>query len=164
MIRLFRVFIPASVVALLISEVLLVLACYVVALYFLQIDPAFYLFDENNYWKLALLAAFIILGMYFQDLYASLRIRSRILLVQQVCLAVGCALLAVAFIGYIQPNVLMGRGLMMLGSVLVIIMLPSWRVFFWFRRIIERLRQLQRFAQRPTERAFVFDGFTGGTA
>ncbi|HEY1948866.1 MAG TPA: sugar transferase [Bryobacteraceae bacterium] len=135
MIRLFRVFIPASVVALLITEVLLVIACYVAALYLLhfelQVDPAFYLFDENNYWKLGLLTGLIVLGLYFQDLYASLRIRSRILLVQQVCLAVGCALLAAAFMGYIQPNILMGRWLMMLGSLLVIIMLPLWRVFFW---------------------------------
>ncbi len=131
MIRLFRVFIPASIVALLISEVLLVLACYVCGLYLLQVEPGFYLFDENNFWKLGLLASLIILGIYFQDLYGSLRVRSRILLVQQICLAVGCALLAVAFLGYIEPNLLMGRWLMMVGSSLVIVILPLWRVFFW---------------------------------
>ncbi len=38
----------------------------------------------------------------------------------------------------------------------------SWRLVF--RRIIERLRRLQRFSQCRTERAFAFDGFTGGTA
>jgi len=131
LIRLFRVFIPASVVALLISEVLLVLACYVSGLYIVHVDPAFYLFDENNFWKLGLLTGFIVLGIYFQDLYGSLRVRSRILLVQQICLAVGCALLAVAFLGYIEPSLLMGRWLMMLGSLLVIVVLPLWRVFFW---------------------------------
>ena len=56
--------------------------------------PVFYLFGRNNYWKLLLVTGLIILAMYFQDLYANLRIVSRILLIQQVCLAVGCALLS----------------------------------------------------------------------
>ncbi len=131
MIRLFRVFIPASVVALLISEILLVVACYVLALYALQIDPAFYLFDEGNYWKLILVTVLVISSLYLQDLYADLRIRSRILLVQQICLAIGISLLVSSFLGYIQPEILMGRWLMMLGSLAAIILLPLWRIFFW---------------------------------
>jgi sugar transferase (PEP-CTERM system associated) len=131
LIRLFRVFIPASVVALLISEILLVLACYALAFFILGIDPVFYLFDENNYWKLFVLTTLIILGLYFQDLYANVRISSTILLTQQVCLAVGCALLVAAFIGYIESELLLGRWLMMLGSLGVIIVLPLWRIFFW---------------------------------
>ena len=96
MIRLFRVFIPASVVALLVSEIVLVLGCYLFSLFVLGIDPGFYLFGENNYWKLLVVTGLIILLLYFQDLYAKLRITSRVVLVQQVCLAVGCALLLMA--------------------------------------------------------------------
>ncbi|MBV9406868.1 MAG: sugar transferase [Acidobacteriaceae bacterium] len=140
MIRLFRVFIPASVVALLLSEILLVLACYFAASTFtLNYDPVFYLFTENNYWKVAVAAGCIILGLYFQDLYTELRITSRILLVQQVCLAVGCALLVMAFLGYLKTDFVLGRWLMIVGSVGVIILLPSWRVFFW-KYIIGTLR------------------------
>jgi sugar transferase (PEP-CTERM system associated) len=138
-IRLFRVFIPASVVALLISEIILILGCYVLALFFLGIDPAFYLFEERNYWKFLVVAAAIILGLYFQDLYGDLRIVSNILLVQQVCLSVGLALLISAFIGYIDPNALLGRWLMMIGSLGVVILLPLWRIFFW-RYVISALR------------------------
>jgi sugar transferase (PEP-CTERM system associated) len=138
-IRLFRVFIPASVVALLISEIILILGCYVLALFFLGIDPAFYLFEERNYWKFLVVAAAIILGLYFQDLYGDLRIISNILLVQQVCLSVGLALLISAFIGYIDPNALLGRWLMMIGSLGVVILLPLWRIFFW-RYVISALR------------------------
>jgi accessory gene regulator protein AgrB len=83
-IRLFRVFIPASVVALLISEIVLVLGCYVAALLLLGIDPYFYLFAENNYWKLLVVTGLIILLFYFQDLYENLRVVSRVLLVKQV--------------------------------------------------------------------------------
>ena len=131
MIRLFRVFIPASVIALLISEILLVVACYILALYVLEIDPAFYLFDEGNYWKLITVTGLVILSLYLQDMYADLRIRSRILLVQQICLAVGVSLLVLSFLGYIQPEMLMGRWLMMLGSLAAIILLPLWRILFW---------------------------------
>jgi sugar transferase (PEP-CTERM system associated) len=138
-IRLFRVFIPASVVALLISEIILILGCYVLALYFLGIDPAFYLFEERNYWKFLVVAAVIILGLYFQDLYGDLRIISNILLVQQVCLSVGLALLISAFIGYVDPSALLGRWMMMIGSLGVVILLPLWRIFFW-RYVISALR------------------------
>jgi sugar transferase (PEP-CTERM system associated) len=138
-IRLFRVFIPASVVALLISEIILVLGCYVLAIFFLGLDPSFFLFEEGNYWKLLIVAGTIILGLYFQDLYGDLRITTRILLVQQVCLAVGLSLLISAFIGYIDPTALLGRTLMMIGSMGVVILLPLWRIFFW-RYVIAGLR------------------------
>jgi len=131
-IRLFRVFIPASVVALLVSEICLVLACYGAASFFtLSEDPGVYLFTEENYWKVLVVGGFVILGLYFQDLYSDLRITSRILLVQQVCLAVGSALLLMAFLGYLRPDMLLGRWLMIAGSLGVVLILPLWRIFFW---------------------------------
>lgn len=139
MIRLFRVFIPASVVALLLSEIILILGCYVLAIFFLGLDPAFYLFDQGNYWKLLVVTTTIILGLYFQDLYGDLRITTNVLLVQQVCLAVGLSLLISAFIGYLDPVALLGRYLMMYGSLGVVVLLPLWRIFFW-RYVIAGLR------------------------
>jgi sugar transferase (PEP-CTERM system associated) len=130
-IRLFRVFIPASVVALLISEIIIILGSYLLSLLILGVDLSFYLFGENNYWKLLVVAGCIVLVLYFQDLYADLRITSRILLVQQVCLAVGCALLIMALLGYVHPDVLLGRGITIVGSFGAIILLPLWRVFYW---------------------------------
>ncbi len=113
------------------SEILLVLACYTAALFVLGVDPNFYLFDANHWWMLLFVTGFIILGFYLQDLYADLRIVSRILLVQQVCLSVGAALLAAALLGYVRAELLWGRWLMILGSLAVIIVIPAWRVFFW---------------------------------
>ena len=139
MIRLFRVFIPASVVALLVSEIILILGCYVLAIFLLGLDPTFFLFDQNNYWKLLVVAGTIILGLYFQDLYGELRITANILLIQQVCLAVGLSLLVSAFVGYIDPAALLGRYLMMFGSLGVVVLLPLWRIFFW-RYVIAGLR------------------------
>jgi len=131
-IRLFRVFIPTTVIALLVSEISLVLACYSVAsLFTLGMDPAFYLFGEGNYWKILLVTCCIILALYFQDLYTEPRVISRILLVQQVCLAVGCSLLLIAFLGYLDPDLLVERWLMVTGSLAVIVLLPLWRLVYW---------------------------------
>jgi sugar transferase (PEP-CTERM system associated) len=139
-IRLFRISIPASVIALLVSEALIVMACYGVAsLFTTYLDPWVYLFVEGNDWKVLLVVGLIILGMYFQDLYADLRVVSRVLLVQQVCLSVGLALLVMAFLGYLRPDLLLGRWLMIAGSFGVIIFVPLWRIFYW-KYVIAALR------------------------
>lgn len=132
MIRLFRVLVPTSVVALLLSEIVLVLACYLLAaLATLSVDPYVYLAVEMNYWKILVLAGAIVTGLYFQDLYTEFRIFSRILLVQQVCLAVGAALLFLALLGYINPGYLLPRALVVTGSFAVIVLAPAWRIFYW---------------------------------
>lgn len=118
---------------------ILILACYLLAIFLLRMDAGFYLFGEGNYWKLLVVTGFIILALYYQDLYTELRITSRLLLVQQVCLAVGSALLLLAFLGFLQPEFLMSRWLMVLGSALVVLVLPVYRVFFW-KYIIGALR------------------------
>ena len=97
------------------------------------------MFAEGNYWKILLVAACIILALYFQDLYTDLRITSRILLTQQVSLAVGCALLLMAFLGYLDPDLLIARWLMVMGSLAVVMVLPLWRIFYW-RWVVVTLR------------------------
>lgn len=130
--RLFRLLIPTSVVALLLSESILILACYVAAsLFLLRPDAYIYFIVEQNYWKLLVVTGCIMLGMYFQDLYGDFRVTSRILLVQEVCLAVGSALLFMAVLGYISTEYLLPRWLMVFGSFGVVILVPLWRVFYW---------------------------------
>lgn len=132
MIRLFRLLVPTSVVALLLSEILLIIASYTVAaLFTLSVDPYVYLIDERNYWKILLVAACIVAGLYLQDLYTEFRITSRILLIQEVCLAVGSALLVLALLGYISVEYLLPRWLMVFGSSGVVILDPLWRIFYW---------------------------------
>jgi sugar transferase (PEP-CTERM system associated) len=132
--------IPASVLGLLISEVVLVVACYVLsAFYTLAFDPVVYLIDEGNYWKILAVALCIILGFYFQDLYADCRVPSRIMLVQQVCLSVGSALLLLALMGYLNASWILPRGMMVYGSGLVIVLVPLWRLFYW-RFVLQALQ------------------------
>ena len=129
--RLFRTLIPTTVLGLLVSEVVLLIACYLIAaIATLDFDPVVYLFYEGNYWKVLFLVMTIVLVMYFQDLYGNCRVTSRITLIQQVCLAVGGSLLALALLGYLDSDWVMPRGLTIIGSCLAIVLVPLWRVFY----------------------------------
>ena len=92
MIRLFRVSLPAPVLALLVSEAILAFACY--ALAFLGVGggllDVYYLYEGGSARTLVVVAS-LLLSIYFNDLYSNLSVRSRLRLVQQFCLVFGIA-------------------------------------------------------------------------
>jgi sugar transferase (PEP-CTERM system associated) len=132
MVRLFRVFIPSSVIALLLSEIILIYTCYVVATFIvLHEDPQVFLFDDNGLWRIAVVVTCIIVGIYFHDLYEQLRVKSRILLFQQMGAVVGVAFLVQALLGYLRlRDSLLPTWLMIIGSSMVLVLLPWWRIFY----------------------------------
>ena len=93
--QLFRVFIPVSVLALLLSEFILIFLCYMGASVLLSelINPDFspivFFQNENGFLRVAVVVACIIAGLYFQNLYSNFRVKSLTLLVQQLCMAIG---------------------------------------------------------------------------
>ena len=132
MIRLFRVFIPTSVVALLVSEVILTYTCYVVAT-FLMLDaaPEVFLLDDNGWLRITLVVTCLMLGIYFHDLYTQFRIRSRVLLLQQVIVVVGVTFLTQALLVYLRlPDLILPTWVMIVGSALTLTLLPVWRILF----------------------------------
>ncbi|MBI2689890.1 MAG: sugar transferase [Acidobacteria bacterium] len=131
MIRLFQVFIPTSVVALLISEVILLFLCFVVAMVsILDVDPEFMMFYDGGAPRIAIAVVSILMGLYFQDLYTELRIRSRIFLVQQFMMAVGLSFLVQAMSTYVNPNLILPRWVMIYASGMILVLLPAWRYMF----------------------------------
>ena len=131
MIRIFRVFIPTSVVALLISEVILLVMCFVVALVSAtDVDPEFVLLYDGGGPRIAIAVLSILLGLYFQDLYTDLRIRSRIFLFQQIMMAVGLAFIIQAMSTYVNPALILPRWVMIYASGLILVLLPAWRILF----------------------------------
>src|SRR3982751_1381617 len=101
MIRLFRVSVPASVLALFVLETLLIASCYITAAhYILDEDIVFYLLYDGGWRSVVLVVAAIQVGLYLQDLYEHLRPVSRIYLGQQVSLVLGGAFLLQAVLGY----------------------------------------------------------------
>ena len=85
MVRLFRVFVPTSVVTLLLSEIVLIFSCYILACFFtLDSDPGVFLLYEGGLARITLVVSCVMLGIYFHDLYEHVRIKSRTLLFQQM--------------------------------------------------------------------------------
>ena len=131
MIRLFRISIPSSAVALVLSEAVLVLSCYVIAAYAtLDVASDIFLLEDGGWWRIAFVGAFILLGLHFHDLYEIYRIPSRTLLVQQFCLVLGLAFLLQALLSYGRWDIILPRRIMVWGSVLVLLAGPLWRIWF----------------------------------
>ncbi|MCX6595916.1 MAG: sugar transferase [Acidobacteria bacterium] len=131
MLRLFNVYIPTSVVALLVSEVALLSTCFLIAnALMLNVDlGVLYLYD-GAMTRQSLVILSIVVGMYFQDMYTQFRVRSRLILVQQICLAIGMAFLFQAVLNYVAPQMLVSRWVMLVGSLLSLIVMPVWRVIY----------------------------------
>jgi sugar transferase (PEP-CTERM system associated) len=130
MIRLFRVFIPKSVIGLLVSDLLLIYGCFLLPLYLLTPSLEIYLFYDNGFLRITLVVLTVMMGLYFQDLYTEFRVRSRIILVQQVVFTIGGVFLLQALIAYINAEMVAPRIVMVIGSLLVVILLPVWRLIY----------------------------------
>lgn len=132
MIRLFRVFVPTTVLVLIISECILIFSSYIAAAYwvFNQVDPEVFLFFDGGLNRIAIVAGIVMLGLYFNDLYANFRIRARILLFQQLCLTMGVAFLLQAVLSYGNRNWILPKWLMIYGSAIALGVLFVWRILY----------------------------------
>ena len=129
MIRLFRVFVPTSVLVLIVSECVLIFSSYIAASYivFTQVDPEVFLLYDGGLNRIALVAAIVMLGLYLNDLYADVRVRGRILLMQQLSLSMGVAFMAQALLGYGQQTWILPKWLMIYGSGIALVTMFVWR-------------------------------------
>jgi sugar transferase (PEP-CTERM system associated) len=131
MIRLFRVFVPVGTLILLLSEIMLVFSAFILATYIiLDVEPKIYLFYEGGLASITLVILSILIGLYLHDLYSEIFVKSRIALLQQLCLVIGIAFLTQGFIAYLSRNLRMPIHVMILGSFLALAAVYSWRVFF----------------------------------
>ncbi|MFN0169934.1 MAG: sugar transferase [Bryobacteraceae bacterium] len=131
MFRLFRVFIPTSVLVLLVSEVLLVTGSYLLASRIvLEEELTPFLYSENGWFRMGLVVASVILGLHLTDLYRRIRVIGRLVLLQDLCQVLGIALLAQGLISYAFPPLRLGRGSMLVGSSFALVLLFAWRLFY----------------------------------
>jgi sugar transferase (PEP-CTERM system associated) len=145
MIRLLRELVLPTVLALLLSEILLTTTCFVLSSYLvLQVDPTVYLLYDGGLWRIGLVVLSIVLALYFHDLYANIHVYSKVILVQQLCQVIGIAFLAQALLSYLDQDLILPRWVMMLGGGVTLVLLTSWRVFYstFVLRAISRVRIL----------------------
>ena len=131
MIQLIRSIVPASVLLLLLTETLVLLFCYLLAAALvIDLDPQFFLIEENGLLRICIVIASILIGMYLQDLYTKLRIISRVLLAQQLSMVLGIAFLTQALLTYVDRNLMLPRWLMIYGSTFAFVALATWRILY----------------------------------
>ncbi len=131
MIRLFRVFVPVGTVTLLISETLLVASAFILATFLvLEGDPTVFLLYDGGLVRISVVLLSILIGLHFHDLYSQYFVKSRIVLLQQLCLVMGVAFLFQGMISYVNANLRVPIRIMLLGSAFAVVAIYGWRLLF----------------------------------
>jgi sugar transferase (PEP-CTERM system associated) len=129
MVRLFKVFVPLGTLLLLLSEIALVIGAFVLAAVVALPDAGIFLASDGVY-SIGLVVATMVIGLYMQDLYTEIQVKSKILLIQQLCFVLGAAFLLEALVSYVNRNLRMPLHVMLPGGVTVLIVLYTWRIVF----------------------------------
>jgi len=131
MIRLFKVFIPVGTLALLLSEIVLVTSAFVLATYLsMDVAPTVFLLYDGGWVRIVLVLVSILIGLHFHDLYSDFYVKSRIVLIQQLCLVMGVAFLTQGLIAYVSNDLRVPIRVMLWGSGITVTMIYCWRIFF----------------------------------
>jgi len=131
MIRILRLLVPASILAMFICETVLIYVSYVAAVYLHRDpDPQTFLIDQSGWISIAATTALILLGMHLRQLYSGLRIRSRILLLQDLSLGMGAMFVAEALMTYFASSLALPRNVLLTGSGFALASVYAWRIFF----------------------------------
>lgn len=131
MIRLFRVSIPSSVLALVISETLLLTCCFLAAAYWsAEYSFDLYFAEEGSIGAIIFAVLVIQTGLYLSDLYDNLRQHATTLYLQQLCLILGAALLLQSMLSYVHSRLVLSKWVMLPAAALILIALPLWRKLF----------------------------------
>jgi sugar transferase (PEP-CTERM system associated) len=142
-IRILNVYFPARTVLLGVSEVMLVCLAFTLAVFLRMGRDADLLFaDEHGLLKIGIVAATYLLCMYYLDLYESrvLGNRHEVLTRQLQVLGLGSVILAILYYAY--PQAQLGRGVFLLGMLVVIPVLILWRELF--RHLVKSLHLAER--------------------
>jgi len=127
-----RSFFSARILSLLVPETILIFSCYILAAYWSGgADPSVFLLYDNGLLQIALVAAGVLVGLQLNKLYVQVGVRSKILLVQQLCLTLGVTFLLESLLTYLRiPDLVLAPSIMMLGSGLTAVVLLVWRIFY----------------------------------
>jgi len=118
--------------SLVIPETILLFFCYILAAYWLGgTDPSVFLFYDNGLLQIGFVVAGMLVGLQLNNLYVQAGVRSKILLAQQLSLALGVTFLLEALLSYLRnPDLLLAPSIMLLGSAFTLVVLLGWRLFY----------------------------------
>ncbi|HEX6895102.1 MAG TPA: sugar transferase [Bryobacteraceae bacterium] len=122
----------ASKLGLLVSDAILLSACYILAAFLtLGVDPLVFLQSDNEWLPIALGVALILTGFYFLGLYRTICVSSGAALLRQVGFSVGFAVVVQAMLAYLDlRDLIVPPNTMLAGSVLACVAIPLWRISY----------------------------------
>jgi sugar transferase (PEP-CTERM system associated) len=131
MIRLFRVLVPVGAFTLLVSEIFLISAAFVVSAYFFSPqDPGYYLQYDRGATNIAIILCAMLATLYAQDLYSDIFVKSGTILALQLCVTMGVAMLTQSFISYVDSTLRMPLHVMVPGVAMAATAIFGWRLLF----------------------------------
>jgi lipopolysaccharide/colanic/teichoic acid biosynthesis glycosyltransferase len=90
-----------------------------------------FLLYDNGLLQIGLVVAGVLVSLQLNKLYVQVGVRSKILLVQQLCLTLGVTFLLESLLSYLRvPELVLAPRFMMLGSALTLVVLLLWRLFY----------------------------------
>lgn len=132
MIRIFSVVIPARVFALFLSEIVLLTGCYLIAA-LLDADLgslSMFLEYEFGVLRFSIVIGLLVAGLYFRNLYVHVRVMNRVVLIQELCMVFGMAMVGQGLINYLNKDLTLPRRVMVGGSILALMADFGWRLIF----------------------------------
>jgi lipopolysaccharide/colanic/teichoic acid biosynthesis glycosyltransferase len=132
MLSFLRSLFSTRVLSLLVPELILIFSCYIFAAYWSAgADPSVFLLYDNGLLQVAIVAAGVLTGMQLNKLYFQVGVRSKILLIQQLCLALGVTFLLESLLSYSHSyDLVLSPTIMLMGSAAVLAVLLVWRIFY----------------------------------
>jgi sugar transferase (PEP-CTERM system associated) len=81
-------------------------------------------------WRASLVGVILQFCMHYGDLYDVRRLRSRRALVERLLQALAAGMVIVALLYYWVPQVVLGRGVFVIGAGLIVLVVVTWRLLF----------------------------------
>src|SRR5579863_3169531 len=144
MIRLLNAYFPRRTFFLGISETLLVALAFIGAAIARlgATDASVMLSYEQGFLKVVVVSAAFVVCMYYFDLYDSAILSNRREVLSRLVQVLGTACLVLAVLYYVYPPLELGRGIFLLGTAFVAVVLFLWR------RLFLVINSVSRFADR----------------
>ena len=143
MIRIFKVFIPTSILALLVSEACLIFGCYLAAVYLdPDLDAEMFLTYDLGLPRITVVSMLILTGNLFYGMYTNVRIQNRLRLLQQLCVIIGLTFAIEASMVFVSPDWTVPRITMIFGSAITLGVLFIWRLLF--NQVIKKALRMRR--------------------
>jgi exopolysaccharide biosynthesis polyprenyl glycosylphosphotransferase len=119
------------VLALLAFDILFISSAFILTTYLvMDVDPVPYLLYDGGLIRIFVMVLTILFGLHLQDFYSRFHVQSRVVLLQDLCVAVGWAFLLQGLISYLVPDLKAPMPVILWGSLLTLVVIYLWRVFF----------------------------------